>query len=315
MEKRGSSLIYTGIPLPKKAEEKNLMPYLPSYSLVRSVNLAIFLGRPLLLMGEPGCGKTRLAEIVACELGLDYKDWYITSTSKAKDGLYKYDALRRLHDAQIANVSGTDLFGKPANYISKEVLWHAFESKDPTVVLIDEIDKADIDFPNDLLRLLDENKFKVDETGEVMHTNPKSPPIIFITSNGEKPLPQAFLRRCLFHYIDFPDSARLMEITKLHFPDVSTELATAAVTKFMKLRSEIKRNKGESVKKPSTGEFLDWLKVLILGNSKAKFQDLSDWFRALYSGTGILEVVSFLQDSDDIPFPETLLKDKENYSS
>lgn len=330
MENKSKPLIYKGDnPLPKKAKDRDLMPYIPSPSLVKAVNLAIFLKRPLLLMGEPGCGKTRLAEMVACELDLPYQDWYITSNSKAKDGLYRYDALRRLHDAQAklpVSDTGDNGFSIPERYFSKGPLWLAFEKKDrfennkpintdkPAVVLIDEIDKADIDFPNDLLRLLDEKKFTIDETGETIPADKDNPPIIFITSNGEKPLPKAFLRRCLFHYIKFPEPERLVKIAKYHCSDAPKELASAAVERFMQLRAEIKQKRGDATKKPSTSEFLDWLKVLIIGDSKADSEELLAWFEAFYTGEEISDMASMLRKAEEIPFPETLLKDQDDYS-
>jgi MoxR-like ATPase len=222
--------------------------------------LAIFLEkRPLLLKGEPGCGKTRLAEAVAYELNLPIERWYIKSTSRARDGLYTYDAVRRLHDAQLVKM-GKKTESQVDNlnyYIKKGALGNAFESEQRTVVLIDEIDKADIDFPNDLLRELDEQKFTIEETGEVVEA--KHPPIVFVTSNDEKDLPDAFLRRCLFHYIPFP-TQQLADIVQVHFPNSSSDFIGDVVKRFQELRKQME--KGKSGKKVSTSELLDWFMVL-----------------------------------------------------
>ena len=261
---------YTGLLQPEPGEcdpqtGQLLYPYLPNPELVEAVNLAIYLQRPLLLQGEPGCGKSQLARAVAYELGLDFKAWYIKSTSRAKDGLYNYDAIRRLRDAQLAasNRFTDELNQKiddPSTYINWGALGEAFLSEKPTVLLIDEIDKADIDFPNDLLLELDQRCFIVDETRQMIKAN--IPPIVFITSNDEKDLPDAFLRRCLFHYVEFPNQERLVTIIKAHFPAESETLLKKAITRFLELREEMQKDKGEAGKKVSTSELIDWLYVL-----------------------------------------------------
>lgn len=258
-------LKYTGTKQPSQEEvlQYGLYPYLPSDELVNVVNLTIFLQkRPLLIKGDPGSGKTRLAQHVAYELGLPFEAWYIKSTSRARDGLYIYDAVRRLHDAQLAGRIGQDNVNvsDPANYIRQGPLGRAFNSKQRTVVLIDEIDKADIDFPNDLLLELDEQRFVIEETGEMVQANES--PIVFITSNDEKDLPDAFLRRCLFHYIEFPSYQRLAQIINAYFDSVSPKLAEAALDRFLTLRSQMEQQKGRTGKKVSTSELLDWFAVL-----------------------------------------------------
>jgi MoxR-like ATPase len=256
-------------------------PYLPPDDLIDVVNLTLLLGeRPLLLKGEPGCGKTRLAEAVATELGMPFFAWYITSTTRAKDGLYLYDAVKRLQDAQLANsineqtrtkaiarletsnrVEEFDIKTQQGNaYIKYGALGKAFNSDRQAVVLIDEIDKADIDFPNDLLQALDGKGFFIDEIGEFKPI--KNRPIIFITSNDEKDLPDAFLRRCLFHYIDFPKSDKLEEIVKAHFSGSGEDLIKIAVENFCKLRSLMEKREINSGKKVTTSELIDWYRVL-----------------------------------------------------
>ncbi|BAY12345.1 AAA family ATPase [Calothrix sp. NIES-2098] len=258
---------YTGKAQPQPGERdwkgQILYPYLPNEELVEAVNLAIYLERPLLLKGEPGCGKTRLARAVAYELGLPFEAWYIKSTSKAKDGLYIYDAVSRLRDAQLVAAGRTikdeeiPRISNPANYVQWGPVGRAFLNNQRTVVLIDEIDKADIDFPNDLLLELDEQRFIVEETGQEIQA--KTPPIVFITSNDEKDLPDAFLRRCLFYYIEFPNSHQLVDILKAHFSEAPAALVNKSINRFQELREQMK---GEAGKQVSTSELIDWFRVL-----------------------------------------------------
>lgn len=226
--------------------------YVAPPDLMQAVNAAIRLQRPLLIKGEPGTGKTMLAEEVAAALGLPLLQWHIKSTTKAQQGLYEYDAVSRLRDSQL----GDDRVRDIGNYIVKGVLWQAFEADRPTVVLIDEIDKADIEFPNDLLRELDRMEFHVYETRETVRARHR--PIVFITSNNEKELPDAFLRRCFFHYIKFPDRDTMQRIVDVHFPGIRKALLTEALEVFFGLR-DIPGLK----KKPSTSELIDWLKLLV----------------------------------------------------
>lgn len=226
--------------------------YVATEDLTIAVNAAVTLERPLLIKGEPGTGKTELAKQVAKGLGLEMIEWNVKSTTKAQQGLYEYDAVSRLRDSQLGEERVHDV----KNYIRKGKLWQAFEADQKVVLLIDEIDKADIEFPNDLLQELDKMEFFVYETGETISA--KQRPIVIITSNNEKELPDAFLRRCFFHYIRFPDTETLSRIVKVHHPGIKDALLTTALTQFFELREQpgIK-------KKPSTSEVLDWLKLLL----------------------------------------------------
>jgi MoxR-like ATPase len=226
--------------------------YVATDDLMLAVNAAITLERPLLIKGEPGTGKTVLAFEVAKALGLEMITWHVKSTTKAQHGLYEYDAVSRLRDSQL----GDDKVHDIKNYIQKGKLWEAFTAGERVVLLIDEIDKADIEFPNDLLQELDRMEFFVYETGETVKADIR--PIVIITSNNEKELPDAFLRRCFFHYIQFPDKDTMKEIVDVHFPEIKKDLLTAAMESFFGLR-EIPGVK----KKPSTSELLDWLKLLV----------------------------------------------------
>ena len=232
--------------------------YLPSDELVEAVNLALLLKRPLLLRGEPGCGKTRLAGAVATELEWSSFCWSVKSTTTINEGGSRYDALGRLRDAQLAaaDPEAATRAREIDNYLEDGVLAQAFRSPVPAVLLIDEIDKADLDFPNDLLELLDEQRIRIPETGEEL--TPQHPPLMIITSNDEKDLPDAFLRRCLFHYIEFPDDARLRRIVDAHFDASPDDLVSAAVSRFVALRATMKGDAGRGVKPPSTSELLDW---------------------------------------------------------
>ena len=226
--------------------------YVATDDLRMAVNAAVTLQRPLLIKGEPGTGKTMLAEEVALGLGKRLIQWHIKSTTKAQQGLYEYDAVSRLRDSQL----GGDKVHNIANYIKRGKLWEAFESDEQVVLLIDEVDKADIEFPNDLLVELDRMEFFVYETGETIKA--KHRPIIIITSNNEKELPDAFLRRCFFHFINFPDRDTMREIIGVHYPDIAKALVQEAMEVFFDVRS-IPGLK----KKPSTSELLDWLKLLM----------------------------------------------------
>jgi MoxR-like ATPase len=226
--------------------------YVSTEDLTLAVNAAITLQRPLLVKGEPGTGKTMLAVQVAKSLGVPLLEWHIKSTTKAQQGLYEYDAVSRLRDSQLGDARVHDIH----NYIVKGMLWQAFSSDQPVVLLIDEIDKADIEFPNDLLRELDRMEFYVYETRELVKA--KTRPIVFITSNNEKELPDAFLRRCFFHYIRFPDKETMEKIVGVHFPQLKKSLLREAMEVFFEVR-EVPGLK----KKPSTSELLDWLKLLL----------------------------------------------------
>ena len=231
----------------------NTENYITTEDLEMAVNAAINLEKPLLVKGEPGTGKTELAKQVAIKLGLTLFEWNIKSTTKAHQGLYEYDAVSRLRDSQLGDKKVNDI----KNYIKKGTIWSAFSSEEKAVLLIDEIDKADIEFPNDLLHELDKMKFLVYETGEVISANKR--PIVIITSNNEKELPDAFLRRCFFHYIQFPDHETLTKIINVHFPDIKKNLLQSALEIFFDIR-EVPGLK----KKPSTSEILDWIKLLLV---------------------------------------------------
>ena len=226
--------------------------YVSTDDLTLAVNAAVTLQRPLLVKGEPGTGKTMLAVEVAKALGLPLLEWHIKSTTKAQQGLYEYDAVSRLRDSQLGDPRVHEI----SNYIVRGMLWQAFTSETPVVLLIDEIDKADIEFPNDLLRELDRMEFFVYETKELVKAQQR--PIVFITSNNEKELPDAFLRRCFFHYIRFPDKETMEKIVEVHFPGLKKSLLREALEVFFEVR-EVPGLK----KKPSTSELLDWLKLLL----------------------------------------------------
>jgi MoxR-like ATPase len=230
--------------------------YVATQDLMLAVNAAITLQRPLLVKGEPGTGKTMLAEEVAQALGMPLLQWHIKSTTKAQQGLYEYDAVSRLRDSQMADLDGGARVKDIQNYIIKGVLWQAFTSEQPVALLIDEIDKADIEFPNDLLREIDRMEFYCYETRELIKA--KTRPLVFITSNNEKELPDAFLRRCFFHYIKFPDAETMRHIVAVHFPQLKQELLSVAMKTFFDIR-----NLPGLKKKPSTSELLDWLKLLV----------------------------------------------------
>jgi MoxR-like ATPase len=233
--------------------------YVATPDLMLAVNAAITLKRPLLVKGEPGTGKTMLAEQVAESLKMPLLQWHIKSTTKAQQGLYEYDAVSRLRDSQLGDEKVRDIH----NYIVKGVLWQAFTAEQPVALLIDEIDKADIEFPNDLLREIDRMEFYVYETRELVRAVHR--PVVFITSNNEKELPDAFLRRCFFHYIKFPDADTMKAIVDVHFPGLKKELLAAALKNFYDVRGLPGLKK-----KPSTSELLDWLKLLVAEDISAE---------------------------------------------
>ncbi len=230
--------------------------YVATQDLMLAVNAAMTLKRPLLVKGEPGTGKTMLAEEVSAALGMPLLQWHVKSTTKAQQGLYEYDAVSRLRDSQLSDVESASKVRDIRNYIVQGVLWQAFNADRQVALLIDEIDKADIEFPNDLLREIDRMEFYVYETRELVKA--KHRPVVFITSNNEKELPDAFLRRCFFHYIKFPDAETMKSIVDVHFPGLKKELLTAAMKTFYEVR-----NLPGLKKKPSTSELLDWLKLLV----------------------------------------------------
>ena len=230
--------------------------YVATQDLKLAVNAAITLKRPLLVKGEPGTGKTMLAEEVAQSLGMPLLQWHIKSTTKAQQGLYEYDAVSRLRDSQMADLDGGERVKNIENYIIQGVLWQAFTADEPVALLIDEIDKADIEFPNDLLREIDRMEFYCYETSQLIKA--KNRPLVFITSNNEKELPDAFLRRCFFHYIKFPEAETMRQIVAVHYPNLKKELLNVAMKTFFDIR-----NLPGLKKKPSTSELLDWLKLLV----------------------------------------------------
>ena len=263
--------------------------YVATDDLKLAVNAALVLQRPLLIKGEPGTGKTMLAEEVARALGRKLLQWHIKSSTKAQQGLYEYDAVSRLRDSQLGDPKVADI----SQYIVPGVLWQAFVSDEPVVVLIDEIDKADIEFPNDLLRELDQMAFHVYETRQTIAA--KHRPLVIITSNNEKELPDAFLRRCFFHFIRFPDRETLKLIVDVHFPNVSADVLRAALDTFYALREAPGLKK-----KPSTSEFLDWLRLLLA-------QDLSANEIDAHNATSIpILVGALLKNEQDTQLLERL---------
>jgi MoxR-like ATPase len=239
--------------------------YIADKDLMVAVNAAIRLERPLLVKGEPGTGKTELARQVARSLGLDLIEWNVKSTTRAQQGLYEYVAVSRLRDSQLGDIRVHDI----KNYIRKGKLWNAFEADRKVVLLIDEIDKADIEFPNDLLQELDRMEFHVYETNETIRASVR--PIVIITSNNEKELPDAFLRRCFFHYIRFPDADTLAAIVEVHYPGIKKKLLSEALTRFF----EIRETPGLK-KKPSTSEALDWIRLLVTDDVEPETLAASD---------------------------------------
>ena len=227
--------------------------YISTLDLTVAVNASIALEKPLLVKGEPGTGKTELARQISESLGLEIIEWNIKSTTKAQQGLYEYDAVSRLRDSQLGDKNIENI----SNYIKKGKIWNAFETKERSVLLIDEIDKADIEFPNDLLQELDKMEFYVYETNQIIKAIKR--PIVIITSNNEKELPEAFLRRCFFHYIQFPEIETLKKIVEVHFPGIKKLLLQTALNRFFEIR-EVPGLK----KKPSTSEALDWIKLLLI---------------------------------------------------
>lgn len=282
---------------------QNKEPYLPNGEMVEAVNLAIFLERPLLLRGEPGSGKSRLAHAIAGELNLPLEVWSIKSTSEAREGLYTYDHIGRLRDAQLA-VSCQQLGKDPQEYLKeKEKYTHygpigrAFHNKKRTVVLIDEIDKADVNFPNDLLDILEKSSvnnkrsFSVLETGEEITC--QEAPIIIITSNHEKELPDAFLRRCLFHYVEFPNIERLQEIVELHLGKDVEGLLQLVLERFYAVRKQMDNRTGAPAKKVGTSELLDW-------------------YKALKERIEVDDPKTAVKDPSRLPLPSTLIKRTED---
>ena len=265
--------------------------YIATDDLKMAVNAGVTLQRPILIKGEPGTGKTMLAEEVAAALGMPLFEWHIKSTTKAQQGLYEYDAVARLRDSQL----GEDRVHDIANYILPGSLWRAFDAETQPVLLIDEIDKADIEFPNDLLRELDRMEFTVFETGETVRA--KHRPVIIITSNNEKELPDAFLRRCFFHYIRFPDEETMQQIVEVHYPGLKQDLLREALASFFKVR-EMPGLK----KKPSTSELLDWIKLLLAEDIPAEALRAEDSRKAIPPLYGAL-----LKNEQDVHLFEQLV--------
>ncbi|OUS29589.1 ATP-binding protein ['Osedax' symbiont bacterium Rs2_46_30_T18] len=264
--------------------------YVATDELQIAVNAAITLQRPLLIKGEPGTGKTMLAEEVAAATGKRLLRWHIKSTTKAQQGLYEYDAVSRLRDSQLGDERVHDI----GNYIKKGMLWQAFDSEEQVVLLIDEIDKADIEFPNDLLVELDQMEFSVYETGERIVA--KHRPIIIITSNNEKELPDAFLRRCFFHYIQFPDRETMQQIVDVHYPNLKNALVKEALDIFFQVR-----NVNGLKKKPSTSELIDWLKLLMADSISLEVLQNTDSNKAIPPLHGAL-----LKNEQDVHMLERL---------
>jgi MoxR-like ATPase len=272
--------------------------YVATDDLKIAVNAAVGLGRPLLVKGEPGTGKTVLAEEIAKSLGAPLIPWHVKSTTKAQQGLYEYDAVARLRDSQLGDERVHDI----SNYIVKGKLWEAFESEQRPVLLIDEVDKADIEFPNDLLLELDRMEFHVYETKETIRADNR--PVVIITSNNEKDLPDAFLRRCFFHYIKFPDEGTMRAIIDVHFPDVQKRLVKEAMEVFYELR-DVPGLK----KRPSTSELLDWIKLLMIEDipvDALRSNDKKDLIPPLYGAllkneqdVHLLERLAFLNRRED----------------
>ncbi|MEX8494415.1 AAA family ATPase [Sphaerotilus sp.] len=269
--------------------------YVATQDLMLAVNAAITLQRPLLVKGEPGTGKTMLAEEVAAALGMPLMQWHIKSTTKAQQGLYEYDAVSRLRDSQLHDAESAAKVRDIRNYIVQGTLWQAFTADQPVALLIDEIDKADIEFPNDLLREIDRMEFYVYETRELVRA--KHRPLVFITSNNEKELPDAFLRRCFFHYIKFPEAETMRQIVEVHFPGLKKELLAAAMKNFYDVR-----NLPGLKKKPSTSELLDWLKLLVAEDISAEALHSADQKVAIPPLVGAL-----LKNEQDLTLFEKLV--------
>ena len=269
--------------------------YVATPDLMLAVNAAIRLQRPLLVKGEPGTGKTMLAEQVAASLGLPLLQWHIKSTTKAQQGLYEYDAVSRLRDSQMPDADSAERVRDIRNYIVPGMLWQAFSAEQPVALLIDEIDKADIEFPNDLLRELDRMEFHCYETRETIRA--KHRPLVFITSNNEKELPDAFLRRCFFHYIRFPEAETLRRIVDLHFPGLKQDLLAAALKSFQDIR-----NLPGLKKKPSTSELIDWLRLLLAEDIGAETLQTADQKVAISPMVGAL-----LKNEQDLTLFEKLV--------